>query len=117
MVAELNLKTLFAGQPRQIKSKILPKFPSVQRDVAILAPIEISSGVIREALLKAGSPQVTSCFPFDLYTGDKLKDNEKSIAFRLTYQDPQKTLSDEEVNATHQKIIAQVCQKLKVTVR
>jgi phenylalanyl-tRNA synthetase beta chain len=60
---------------------------------------------------------LTGCEVFDLYIGEKLPSDKKSLAFRLTYQDSQKTLSDEEINALHQKAVQAVCQKLTLSVR
>jgi phenylalanyl-tRNA synthetase beta chain len=117
VVCELSLKNLFAGQPRTIRAKLLPKFPSVQRDVAFLAPVNLSANEIRESLLNAGGQLIISCVAFDVFKDSKLPPDKKSIAFRLTYQDPNGTLSDELVNATHQKMIAEVSQKLNLSVR
>ena len=116
-VFELNLKTLFAGQPRLTRVKALPKFPSVERDVAFLCPELMAAGDIRSELMKMIGPLATSCEVFDIYKGDKLPPATKSLAFRVTYLDPQKTLSDEEINAMHQKAIGQICQKLNLSVR
>jgi len=117
VVAKLNLKALFTGQPKMVKAKPLPKFPTVERDVAFLSPSEVDAGAIREALAKAAGPILITCYPFDIYRGDELPQDKKSIAFRLIYQDQNRTLSDEEVNAAHQKVIDQVSQKLNLTTR
>jgi phenylalanyl-tRNA synthetase beta chain len=117
VLAELNLKTLFVGQPRMVRAKPLPKFPSIERDVAFLAPVEVSSGAIKEALAKAAGPLLVSCFPFDVFKSDKLASDKKSIAFRLIYQDQNRTLSDEEINAAHSKAIESVSQKLNLSTR
>jgi phenylalanyl-tRNA synthetase beta chain len=117
VIAELNLKTLFTGQPRLMRSKALPKFPTVERDVALLSPASLAAGDIKAELQKAGGALVTKCEIFDLYVGNKLPEDKKSLAFRLTYQDPTRTLSDEEVNAAHQKAVQTVCQKLSLSIR
>jgi len=116
-VMELNLKNLFAGQPRSSRAKPLPKFPTVERDVALLCPVILAAGEIRAELMKAGGQLVMSCEIFDLYEGEKLPPDKKSMAFRLVYQDPNKTLSDDDVNALHQKAVNQVVQKLGLSVR
>jgi phenylalanyl-tRNA synthetase beta chain len=117
LLAELNLKKLFEGQPRARKVKPISKFPSVERDVALLAPLELPSGEIRRELLKAESPLGVSCELFDVFTGGTLESGKKSLAFRVTFLDWTRTLSDTEVNALHQKAITQVCQKLSLSVR
>ncbi|MDZ4677916.1 MAG: phenylalanine--tRNA ligase subunit beta [Oligoflexia bacterium] len=117
VIAELNLKTLFTGQPRLTRVKGLPKFPSMQRDVALLVPQELSAGEIKAELQKAAGNLASKCEIFDIYMGDKLPADKKSLAFRMTYQDPSRTLSDEEINASHQKTIQSVCQKFNLSVR
>jgi phenylalanyl-tRNA synthetase beta chain len=117
VVCELSLKNLFASQPKTIRAKPLPKYPAIQRDVAFLVPLELHAGVIREGLLKAADKILVSCFAFDVFKDGKLPPDKKSIGFRLTYQDPEKTLSDEIVNAAHGKAIAEVSQKLHLSVR
>ncbi len=116
-LAEINFKILMARQPRALRSKVLPKFPTVQRDVALLAPISVSSGEIKDTLVKIAGNLLVRCDLFDLYTGEKLPADKKSLAFRLTYQDSERTLSDDEVNALHQNAVAAVSQKLGLSLR
>ena len=115
---ELNLKTLFAGQPRLSRTKALPKFPTVERDVAlVVSMLLLAAGEIKTELMKSADLLAVHCEVFDLYKGDKLPADKKSLAFRLTYQDPQKTLSDDEINALHQGAVGKVCQKLGLVIR
>ncbi|MBK9294174.1 MAG: phenylalanine--tRNA ligase subunit beta [Oligoflexia bacterium] len=117
VICELNLKTLFMSQPRLTKSKDVAKFPFVERDVALLAPLDLPAGDIKQELLKAAGNLVVDCEIFDLFMGGSLPKDKRSIAFRLKYQDPLKTLSDQEVNALHQGAVKQVCDKLHLSVR
>jgi phenylalanyl-tRNA synthetase beta chain len=115
--AEINLETLFSGQPRVTKMKALPKYPSMSRDVAYLADKTLSAGDIRKELMKAAGSLATSCECFDVFEGKNVAPDKKSLAFRLVYLDPQKTLSDEEINALHKKSTDSVAQKLGLSVR
>jgi phenylalanyl-tRNA synthetase beta chain len=117
VVAELNLDTLLVGQPRALRIKALPKFPSVSRDVALLVKADTAVGDIKQELSKAGGSLVVGCEVFDVFSDAKLGEGLKSVALRLTYQDPAKTLLDDEINALHQKAVEAVSKKLSATVR
>ena len=85
--------------------------------MALLVPLEVTSAAIQTELLKACGKLAMSCELFDVYGGEKLKAGTKSLAYRVMYQDPLKTLSDDEVNSLHQKAVASVCQKLGLEIR
>ncbi|MCC6276526.1 MAG: phenylalanine--tRNA ligase subunit beta [Oligoflexia bacterium] len=114
---EISLEGLFAGQPRVSKMKPLPKFPSVTRDVAFLADRGLAAADIKKELLKGAGALAVQCECFDVFEGKGVPQDKKSLAFRLVYLDPQKTLSDDEVNATHKKAVDGAVSKLGVSVR
>lgn len=117
VVAELNLELLYTGQPKTTKVKPISKYPSIDRDVAFLTPSELPAGDVKTQLLKAAGKSVVHCEIFDVFSGKGVPAGQKSLAFRLTYQDSTKTLSDDEINAVHQKAVQTVCQKLSLSVR
>ncbi len=117
VVAEIGLKNLFASQPRLNKSKDVPKFPSMERDVALLVPNRMLASDVQSELKKAAGQLAVACEIFDLYAGANLPPEFRSLAFRITYLEPTRTLVDEEVNALHQKAIQAVCLKLQLSVR
>ena len=102
---EIDLEAIFALVPPLPAYKSLPKFPSVERDLAILVDVGITNSVISAQIQKLGGALVRSVVPFDLFQGEKLGE-KKSLAYRIIYQDPDKTLTDEVVNASQQRIIA-----------
>lgn len=117
VVAEIDLDLLYKGQPRSFKVESISKFPRVQRDLALVMNKTVIAGdVIREIRKEAG-PLLSHVGVFDLYEGDKLQPGQKSVAFRLTYQDKNATLQDQAVNDSIQKILAVLKDKFAISVR
>ncbi len=117
VMGELNLNKLMRGQPRRSRFKSISKFPSIVRDVAFVIPKELSSFDIVRVLMKEARGVLCAVDIFDVYEGKGLEEGMKSVAYRLTYHDVKKTLSDNEVNQLHEKIIAVVQKKLGVGIR
>ena len=116
--AEFNLDELQKGQTVTRSFKALPKYPSVERDVAFLADQTLESRFIGLEIKKAAGPLLTHCEVFDVYQDEELKSSgHKSIAFRLRFQSQEETLSDEKVNELHKRVIHSVCKKLGLEIR
>ncbi|MGH8727005.1 MAG: phenylalanine--tRNA ligase subunit beta [Burkholderiales bacterium] len=75
------------------------KFPPVRRDLAVIVPEVLETGEVLDAMRAKAPPQVSEVGLFDVYRGEPLAVGEKSLAFRVLFQDTQKTLNDEEVEA------------------
>ena len=116
-VAEINLDKLFSFRTKGMQYKEISKFPGVKKDVAFIVDKKINANEIIDVIKKAGGRLLTNIKIFDVYVGENVADNEKSIAFSLTFEDPTKTLNDEEVMQIFNKIITEVENKLKVKVR
>ena len=116
-VFELNLKKILEFKVRPIKFKEIPKFPSVKKDVAFIVNKKVSSKEIEDIIKKAGGRLLTGVDVFDVYVGENVGENEKSIAYALTFSDPNKTLNDEEVTVIFNKIIDTVTNKLDAVLR
>ena len=97
--------------------KDISKYPSIIKDVAFVVNKDILDGDITTLIKKAGGRMLNQIEVFDVYTGENVKENEKSIAYTLTFKDDSKTLSDEEVMQVFNKIINDVTSKLNCTVR
>jgi phenylalanyl-tRNA synthetase beta chain len=101
-VAELHADLLLRDE-LQRKFSELDKFPAVTRDIAMIVPEEIPHEKISRAIQEPREPLLESVELFDLFT-DKVGETRKSLAYRLTYRDRSRTLTNEEVNAAHAKI-------------
>ena len=106
---ELDLDKLFKLARKQVKFKQLPKYPSVSRDIALMVSKGVANKLILTTIKKVGGHLVENVFLFDKY-----KDSQ---AYRIVFRDPDKTLTDEEVNNKHQEIVRSIESKLNVRVR
>jgi phenylalanyl-tRNA synthetase beta chain len=113
----INLSAL-SGLPRQTpRFQSFSKFPSVRRDIALTVPRTLSYADVLCVLKTHQSASVTHIRLFDRFVSDKLGPDHCSLAFALTYQALDRTLTDDEVSTAHQTLIDAVCQALPVTIR
>lgn len=108
IVMELSLAELFKEEAGPLKYTQVPRYPSITRDVALVLSKIVEAGTIEKLIRSAGGKLLKDVRVFDLYEGDNLESGKKSVAFSLTYFDPEKTLTDEEVTAVHEKVIARL---------
>ena len=116
-VIEINLDKLLAKRVGKLKYKEISKFPNVKKDVAFVMDKNKTSKEIETVIKKAAGNLLTNIEVFDVYTGENVAENEKSIAYSLTFNDDKKTLTDEEINNIFEKIITNVENKCGVKLR
>lgn len=116
-LAELNLDLLFEYAKTDKKYRALPKFPAVTRDIALLVNDEVLVQEIEETIRKAGGNLVEKVELFDIYKGTQIPEGKKSIAYAIAYRDERKTLTDNDVNKIHDKILRSLEYKLGATLR
>ena len=116
-VGELNLTKLRKKKVRPLKYKELNRYPGISKDMAFVLNREISSEEVIQTIKKAGGKLLSSVTVFDVYTGDKVKENEKSLAFQLTFEDATRTLTEEEVMISFHRIINEVEKKHQAILR
>jgi phenylalanyl-tRNA synthetase beta chain len=116
-VGEISLDKLYTKKTSSIKYKESPKFPSISRDMAFIIDKKVEAASIINVIRKAGGKILNNIDVFDVYVGDKIENDKKSIAFALTFQDENKTLTDDEVNAVFNNIIKEVENKLGAILR
>ena len=116
-VFEIDLDKLLKLHPTRMSYKEILKYPSIVKDVSFVVGKDVYSETIEKVIKKAGGKLLTKIEVFDVYTGENVGENEKSIAYSLTFNDPAKTLTDEEVTSIFNKIISEVENKLGATLR
>ncbi|MBX6350889.1 MAG: phenylalanine--tRNA ligase subunit beta [Clostridia bacterium] len=89
-----------------------PRHPSVARDLAAIFPQEVTHAEVEKAMRRAGGELLARVELFDVYTGEPVPPGCRSLAYRLVYQDPRRTLTDEEVEAVHARVRAAVRDEL-----
>jgi phenylalanyl-tRNA synthetase beta chain len=102
--AELHADLVLQRDDTTQKFREIEKFPAITRDVAMIVPEEISHKKILRAIQEPREPLLESVRLFDLFSGRELGAGRKSLAYRLTYRHPSRTLTHEEVTAAHAKI-------------
>ena len=116
-VAEFSLKKLASKKIKPIKFKEISKYPSVTKDMAFVVSKKVPAEELLAQIKKSGGRLLTDIHVFDVYVGENVGQDEKSIAFSLTFQDPNKTLQDDEVMKVFNKIISDVEHKLGAVLR
>ena len=107
-VLEMSLNKLIKPV-KPIKYKPSSKYPMISKDLAFIVNKNTLSEEIETIIKKSGGRLLTDIKVFDVYTGENVKENEKSIAYSLTFNDPTRTLTEEEVMEVFNKIIKDVC--------
>ena len=102
---------------KPLKFKASSKYPSIKKDVAFIMPMNIKNEEVIKVIKHAGSRLLTNIEVFDLYVGDNIGINNKSIAYSLTFEDINRTLTDEEVMIVFNNIIKEVEEKLNIKLR
>ena len=106
---EIDLEELFKLTRTERRYQPLPKFPNVSRDISMFIPKGLDHQQIIDTIKKAGDDLVEEIFLFDKY--------KDSVAYRVIYRHPEKTLTDDEVNRKHEAIIKLIEDSLKVKIR
>ncbi|MGK7377957.1 phenylalanine--tRNA ligase subunit beta [Planococcus sp. 1R117A] len=106
IVMELNMAALLNVESEALVYTPVPRYPSISRDVALVLSKIVEAGTIETVIRNAGGKLLKDVRVFDLYEGDNLEEGKKSVAFSLTYFDPEKTLTDEEVTNVHEKVLS-----------
>ena len=116
--AEINWEVLFSLVKRdKFSFKELPRFPEVRRDLALLLDENVAYGALRAAALKAGRKLIKSISLFDVYRGDKIPAGKKQYALNFVLQDPERTLTDNDVERTMQSVLDALTNQFGATLR
>jgi len=116
-VAYLNVDKLFALSDMTKQYKPLPKYPATTRDFSFVCDKSLEAASVEDVMKKAGGKLVEKVELFDVYTGEKIGLDNKSVAFRVTMRAADHTLTDEEADKTSQKILASLEKNLGITLR
>jgi len=115
-VCELSM-TKINVKSKKIKYKEGNKYPEITKDMAFIVDRAITCDEIMNVIRRNGGKYLQDIKVFDLYEGDRIDASKKSIAFSLTFNAPDRTLSDEEVMEVFNKIISEVTSKLNAELR
>ena len=116
-VCEISLTKLLNNKSSDVKYKELNKYPTIEKDVAFIVSKDTPCGEIIKEIKKSGGKLLTNVVVFDIYNGDKIDEDKKSIAFNLTFEDYTRTLTEEEVMGAFNNIIKNVESKFAAVLR
>ena len=92
----------------------LPEFPPVERDLALLVPLEHAAGAVEVVIRDSAGELLDSVWPFDLYAGKGIPAGTRSVAWRLRYRHAERTLTDAEVDRSIARVLAALEERLGV---
>lgn len=116
-LAELNLDLLLVRRNPSKSFKALPAFPAIRRDVAMLVPEATTHDAILQVVKQTKPANLESVELFDVFRGKNVPEGQKSLAYAFTYRNPEKTLTDAEATAAHERLVEQFKKVLQAAVR
>ena len=116
-VCEISLTKLNENKTGDVKYKELNKYPKVEKDLAFIVDEVIESFDIQKEIKKTGGKLLTNVEVFDIYRGENIGSDKKSIAYNLTFEDYTKTLTEEEVMQVFNNIIKSIETKFNAKLR
>jgi len=108
---ELEFTPLFERMRQTVRAQSIPRFPAIQRDLAVVVALETQADAIMSKMRKLGGELLQQIDIFDVYMGKPIPDDRKSLAFSLRYQSLERTLTDEEVNILNSRILEGIQQE------
>lgn len=115
--AELSTSLLFQAANPKLVIQEVPKFPEVRRDLSLVLDKQISFDEIRNLIYSTEKKLIRNVIAFDVYEGEKLTPGKKAYALGFTLLDETKTLTDEEIDKTMQRLMTAFEQKLGAVIR
>ncbi|KAA9005351.1 phenylalanine--tRNA ligase subunit beta [Paenibacillus spiritus] len=115
--AELLLEPMYAAARTAIQYTEPPRFPGMERDIALVVERSVPSADLLKTIREHGGSLLQTAQVFDVYTGGRLGENQKSIAVSLLYRHPEHTLTEEEVTEVHDRVLAALQQSFGAELR
>lgn len=114
---EANISKIVKYSKESKKYVEIPKYPAVERDIALVVDESIEVGQIEKIVSKKAKKLLESATLFDIYRDEKIGEGKKSVAYNLIFRDKNKTLSDEEINSIMNNIITELEKTLGAELR
>ena len=116
-VAMIQLKELLTAEERTLLYDPISPFPSTSRDVAFIAPKELEHRIVVDFIQKAHLPNLERVELFDIFEGEAVGEGRKSMAYSLIFRSAERTLTDDEVNSSYEKLRQKLERGLGVELR
>jgi phenylalanyl-tRNA synthetase beta chain len=108
---EINLDLFLTLIPDSIKYSQIPKYPCIERDIAVVVDENISAAEIKDIIRNFPSELIEDVSIFDFYKGTNILEGKKSLAFNIIYRSKEKTLTDEEIEELHASLVDYLLNK------
>jgi phenylalanyl-tRNA synthetase beta chain len=117
VLAELSLDALgpFISSSRRFTE--IPRYPSIERDLALVVDSGVTAGKVERIIGSEAGELLESLFLFDCYTGEQIAAGKKSLGYRAVYRHPDRTLTDDEVDAIQKKILKALSEQAGAVLR
>ena len=116
-VFEADVETLQKFAAKKFSFESLPKYPSISRDLAILVEHDTAAGDVEKVIVKSGGKFFKGVTLFDVYKGERIPADKKSLAFAIEFRSNERTLKDEEADEAFKNILAAVEKDFGATLR
>ena len=116
-VAEFDLSAVVEAAQKGIVFEAVTKFPAVSRDIALLVKETVTNQELTEVIRSAAGRFLTDIQLFDVYQGENIEKGHKSMAYSLTFVNPEATLTDEEINKGMEKVEKALVENLEASIR
>jgi len=116
-VAELNIEMLLSNENKNVKFKALPKFPVVDRDIAVIVEDSVTVGELISCIKDCAGSLCDGVKLFDVYKGAQIESNKKSVAFSIKLRAEDHTLVDQEIQTVMNNVIEGLDKNLNAKIR
>ncbi|HLF27209.1 MAG TPA: phenylalanine--tRNA ligase subunit beta [Anaerolineae bacterium] len=117
LAAELDFELLVNHARRLFRVRDVPRYPAVTEDLAVIVNNAAPAAVVRDAIIESGGELLRDVALFDVFRGEQIGSGKKSLAYRLTYQAEDRTLTDAEVAKVRAGIVRHLQEKFGATLR
>ncbi|SDI59562.1 phenylalanine--tRNA ligase subunit beta [Natribacillus halophilus] len=116
-VFELDAESLLTVDDEVLRYQPLPRFPTIRRDLAVVVDVNIVSAEVEAVIVEAAGKWLEDIYLFDVYEGEKVESDKKSLAYSLLFLNRERTLTDEDIASIHEDIVTSLRTRLGATLR
>ncbi len=114
---ELDLDALVAAAPEALEFEDVSSYPEVRQDLAFVVGDDVPASALAAAMREAGGPDLRDVAVFDEYRGEQIGAGKRSLAFRVAFGSPERTLTDEDATALRDRIVSALADRFGAELR
>ncbi len=117
VAAQIDLETVIPSIPRGRTLNLVSSFPAVHEDIAMIVDKSLPAAEVTEVILRSGGFLLKDAELFDVYEGGSIPSGKKSLAYHLTFQSPDRTLTDKAVRKQRERVVKQLAHRFGAKLR